>query len=239
MIESYHLTSFESREVFLSEEIKKGFGKFPNWLMDLVDNGTIPMEASHFWVKINNVPPGFRFRRAALITKTYSKWQVDKAINCLLEHKLIREIRKNSRNISFESIDLEERCPETRQTLSGNSTNVVRIPDTNKTISKNINNGENSPKESPALTPLRGGLNIDHLIEPGTRRDRLEDSIERILGFELMPGFFKWLEADFMKDKTRLPIRAYTKKRRDILELAKLYLSQEALGYIINENSEV
>ena len=123
--------------------------------------------------------------------------------------------------------------------MSGNSTNVVRIPDTNKTISKNINNGENSPKESPALTPLRGGLNIDHLIEPGTRRDRLEDSIERILGFELMPGFFKWLEADFMKDKTRLPIRAYTKKRRDILELAKLYLSQEALGYIINENSEV
>ena len=60
---------------------------------------------------------------------------------------------------------------------------------------------------------------------PGTRRKRLEDSIERIIGFELMPDFFKWLEADFMKDKTKLPIRVYTNKRQDIISLAKHYLS--------------
>ena len=112
--------------------------------------------------------------------------------------------------------------------VSGKST-------TNKNTHKNTNNGKNSP----ALTPFRGSLNIDHLIAPGPRRKRLEDAIEKMIGLELMPGFFKWLEADFMRDKTKLPIRVYTKKRQDILLLATNYLSLTAQGYTIDENSEV
>jgi len=206
--------------------------------MDLVEKQKVSIVDAHFWVVINNVPSGFKYRRAALINKGYSKWQVDHSIKALCDLNLIRETKINLKNVQYEAVDLQKECPETRQTMSGNSTNYVRNPDTNKTISKNRNNGENLPKESPTLTPLRGGLNIDHILMPGTRRKRLEDSIEKILGFDLMPAFFKWLEADFMKDKTKLPIRAYTKKRQDILSLATNYLSLTAQGYNMDETPE-
>jgi hypothetical protein len=204
----------------------------------LVENEKLTPEEAFLWVRINNVPPGFKYRRATLLNLNYPRRLIDHGIKKLVDLNLIRELKENIRNVQYESIDLSERWYKMNQTLVQNEPNVGTKRTTNKTISKNINNGENSPKKTPALTPLRGGLNIDHLIEPGTRRKRLEDSIERIIGFELMPGFFKWLEADFMRDKTKLPIRAYTKKRQDILSLATNYLSLVVMGDRLGETTE-
>ena len=113
----------------MSEEIKTGFGKFPNWLMDLVEKQKVSIVDAHFWVVINNVPKGKGPRRAALINRGYSKRQVDQAVDNLLALNLIKEIKKNPRNVKYESIDLEKRYPNSGQSLSqfGTLIRIVRI----------------------------------------------------------------------------------------------------------------
>lgn len=206
--------------------------------MELVEKKTISMVDAHFWVVLNNVPPGFKFRRATLINKGYPKRQIDQSLSNLSALNLVRETKINLKNIQYEAIDLQKEWLNLSQTMSQNGTNYVPKRDTNKTISKNINNGDKSPKESPAPAPFRGSLNIDHLIEPGPRRKRLEDALERMIGLELMPSFFTWLEADLKKDAVNLPIRAYTKKRKIILELATNYLSLVVMGDRLGETTE-
>ena len=200
----------------------------------MVENEKLTPEEAFLWVRINNVPPGFKYRRAALLNLNYPRRLIDHGIKKLIDLNLIIETKENIRNVHYEAIDLQKDWYKMNQTLVQNEPNVGTKRTTNKTISKNINNGE----KSPTLTPCRGILNIDHLIEPGPRRKRLEDALEKRIGFELMPGFFKWLEADFMKDKTKLPIRAYSKKRQDILSLATNYLSLTAQGYNMDETPE-
>ena len=228
MIHLYHSTSQISREVFLSDEIKTGYAKFPNWLMDLVEKQKVSIVDAHFWVVLNNVPSGFKYRRAALINKGYSKWQIDHSIKTLCDLNLIRETKINLKNVQYEAIDLQKECPETRQTMSGNSTNYVRNPDTNKTINKNINNGEFSPKENTPPTPIRGRLNIDHLFVQGKRRERLEDALKRMLG-EFFPEFIPWLEKRCMTNKAMLPLRLDQKLHQTTLSNAKLFLSLRAM----------
>jgi hypothetical protein len=228
MIHLYHSTSQISREVFLSDEIKSGYAKFPNWLMDLVEKQKVSIVDAHFWVVINNVPSGFKYRRAALINKGHSKRQVDQAIDSLLALNLIKETKVNLKNVHYEAIDLQKECPKTGQTMSQNGTNYVPKRDTNKTISKNINNGENSPKENTPPTPIRGRLNIDHLFVQGKRRERLEDALKRMLG-EFVPEFIPWLEKRCMTNKAMLPLRLDQKLHQTTLSNAKLFLGLRAM----------
>ena len=108
MIKSYHLTSFESREVFLSEEIKSGYGKCPNWLFDLVENEKLTPEEAFLWVRINNVPPGFKYRRAALLNLNYPRRLIDHGIKKLIDLNLITETKENIRNVHYEALDLQK-----------------------------------------------------------------------------------------------------------------------------------
>jgi hypothetical protein len=237
MIHLYHSTSQKSREVFLSDEIKSGYAKLPNWLQDFVKQKKITGFDAYLWAVLNNVSSGYHYRVATLVNQGYPVDQIKLSIKRLSAQNLVKEIRKHGRWVEWEAIDFEIDRWKIHQSLVENPPIVSGKSTTNKNTYKNINNGENSPKESPTLTPLRGGLNIDHILMPGTRRKRLEDSIEKIIGFDLMPAFFKWLEADFMKDKTKLPIRAYSKKRQDIISLAKHYLSTIVMADRLGETN--
>ena len=140
----------------MSDEIKNGYGKCPNWLFDLVENEKLTPEEAFLWVRINNVPPGFKYRRAALLNLNYPRRLIDHGIKKLIDLNLIIETKENIRNVHYEAIDLQKDWYKMNQTLVQNEPNVGTKRTTNKTIYKNINNGDESPEEMPPPAPFQG-----------------------------------------------------------------------------------
>ena len=91
----------------MSDEIKSGYAKLPNWLQDFVKQKKITGFDAYLWAVLNNVTHDYRYRIATLVNQGYPINQVKHTIKRLLAQNLIKEIRKHGRWVEYEAIDIQ------------------------------------------------------------------------------------------------------------------------------------